>query len=163
METELRRCRSNLGILGSGVIVFTVWELVKPLLITLLIPQAETVAAEPAALQISVELAVALLFALLAVFVLDVILRFRIGRAARAEAAGRKKGSAYVVFAFVIFGLQALGFLAALVQLLRSGLMGRSALETAASLLVELSSAVIMGELAFTAVKVRKLSKRDIG
>lgn len=68
-----------------------------------------------------------------------------------------------MVFAFFIFGLQTIGFLATIIQLLRAGLMGNTVLDTAASLLPELSSTVIMGELAFTAVKVKKLRKLDIG
>lgn len=34
-----------------------------------------------------------------------------------------EKGRAYVVFAFFIFGLQTIGFLATIIQLLRAGLM----------------------------------------
>ena len=102
----MRRCRSNLRILGSGVIVYTLWELLKPLLIGLLIPETDiATAAEYTALPYSAGEAVAVLFSLIVVFLLDVILRFRIGRAARAEAAGRRAGSAYVVLAFLLFGL----------------------------------------------------------
>ena len=39
MERELRRCESNLSILGSGVIVFTIWECLKPLLLSLFAPE----------------------------------------------------------------------------------------------------------------------------
>ena len=68
-----------------------------------------------------------------------------------------------MVFAFLIFGFQAIGLLVTVIQLFRAGLMESSILDTAASLLVELGSTVIMGELASTAVKVKKLSKPDIG
>ena len=44
METELRRCRSNLSILGSGVIVFSIWEILKPLLVSLLVQHTEAAA-----------------------------------------------------------------------------------------------------------------------
>lgn len=163
METELRRCRSNLSILGSGVIVFTVWELIRPILISLLVQ--ETGNAAPAAVtlpELSPGLLASLIMAVLVLGTLDIILRIHIGRAARAEGAGKPRGSAYVVFAFFIFGFQTIGFLAAVIQLLRNGLMEQPILDTAASLLVKLSSTVIMGELAFTAVKVKKLSKMDI-
>lgn len=164
METELRRCRSNLGSLGSGVIVFMVWELIRPILISLL--AQETSDAAPAAVtlpELSQGLFVSLIAAVLVLAVLDIMLRFYIGRAARAEAAGKQKGNAYVVFAFLIFGFQAIGLLVTIIQLFRVGLMGNTILDTVASLLVELSSTIIMGELAFTAVKVKKLSKLDIG
>ena len=164
METELRRCRSNLSILGSGVIVFTVWELIKPILISLLVQQADDPVPEDVPLpDLSPGLIVVLAMAILALVILSVVMRFHIGRAARAEAAGKRKGSAYVVIAFLIFGLQALGCLLTVIQLVRKGLMETDLLDTAASLLVEFSSTVIMGELAFTAVKVKRLSKLDIG
>ena len=164
METELRRCRSNLSILGSGVIVFTVWELIRPILISLLVQKTSDAApADVSVPELPLELVVLLIAAILALAVLDLLLRFHIGRSARAEAAGKRKGNAYVVFAFLIFGFQAIGLLVTVIQLFRAGLMESSILDTAASLLVELGSTVIMGELAFTAVKVKKLSKPDIG
>ena len=164
METEFRRCRSNLSILGSGVIVFTVWELLKPLLIVLLIPQAETAAPTNAVVeQLSRGMILAVFFGLVLLFILDLWLRFYVGKSARAEAAGKQKGNAYVVIAFVLLALQSLGFVQTVAQLIRSGLMERAFLETAASLLVELSSAIIMGELAFTAAKFKKLSRLQIG
>ena len=164
METELRRCRSNLSILGSGVIVFTVWELIRPILISLLVQKTNDAApAAVPALDLSPGLIAALGAAILGLAILDIMLRFYIGRAARAEAAGKRKGNAYVAFAFFIFAFQAIGLLVTVVQLFRSGLMEKTVMDTAASLLLEISSTVIMGELAFTAVKVKKLSKLDIG
>ena len=62
------RFRSNLRILGSGVIVYTLWELLKPLLIGLLIPETEiATAAEYTALPYSAGEAVAVLFSLIVV------------------------------------------------------------------------------------------------
>lgn len=164
METEFRRCRSDLSILGSGVIVFTVWELLKPLLIALLIPRADTaVPTGAAAEQFSRGAILAFFFGLLLLFVLDVWLRFYIGKSARAEAAGKQKGNGYMVAAYALFTFQTLSFVITVVQLFRAGLTEGSVLDTAASLLVELSSAIIMGELAFTANKFKKLSKLNIG
>ncbi len=164
METEFRRCRSDLSILGSGVIVFTAWVLPKPLLIALLIPQADTdvttVAAEE---QCSMGMIFVFFFGLFLLFVLDVWLRFYIGKAARAEAAGKQRGNGYMVAAYVFFAFQAVSFVITVAQLFRSGLTEGSVLESAASLLVELSPAIIMGELAFTARKFKKLSKLSIG
>jgi len=129
METELRRWRSNLGSLGSGVIVFTVWELIRPILISLLVQKTSNPA--PAAVtvpELSPALVIIVIIAVLVLAILNILLRFHIGRAARAEAAGKRKGSAYVVFAFLIFGFQTIGFLITVVQLFRLGLMGNSVL-----------------------------------
>jgi hypothetical protein len=68
-----------------------------------------------------------------------------------------------MILAFAIFFLRCIGFVQALIHLIRSGLMADSLLDTAASLTVEISTVVIMGELAFTAAKVKRLSKLDIG
>ena len=156
METELRRSRSTLRILGTGVIVFTVWSVLKTILLFLLIPLEQTPAGE-----ISDKEAVVLLIIFLAIFlfiILDLLVRLRLGFCARAEGLGKHRGTAYVVFAFIYFFFQI--FIAALsfYQLLRYGLVGQSIPEAAASLLLEISSVVTMGEMAFTAVKVKRLS-----
>ena len=170
MDKEARRCRSNLSILGSGVIVFTVWDLIKPILLWLFVPQTESVAsAEPEIpeaaflMRLSRETLAAVVIGLLMLWFLTVILRLRIGSAAKAEAAGKRKGGAYVIFAFVLLALQVFGMLLTVVNLFRFGLTSQSFMEAAASLLVEAGSMTVTGELALTATKFRKLRRQQAG
>ena len=156
METELRRSRSTLRILGTGVIAFTVWSVLKTILVFLLVPLEQKPEGE-----ISDKEAMVLLVIILAVLlfiILDIVLRLRLGFSARAEGLGKHKGKAYVVFAFIYFFFQIIIAALSFYQLFRYGLMDRSIPETAASLMLEISSAVTMGEMAFTAVKVKRLS-----
>ena len=170
MEREIRRCRSNLSILGSGVTVFTVWELIKPILAGLLVPQ--TVPASAAAMEtpeaafflsLPRERLLAIVAGLLVFWVLNILLRFRIGRAARAEAAGKRRGPAYIIFAGMLLVIQALFVALTVASLFRFGLSERSILEAAATLLVEAGSMATLGELAFTAVKLKRLSRQAAG
>lgn len=167
MERELRRCRSNLSILGSGVIAFSVWEIVKPFLIALLVPQVETDAPTEVPTNTIVDLIPRNILVLLVVAFLILItvymwLRIHVGRAAKADAAGKRRGKSYVVLAFLLCGVQAIGFIQAVWVAIDSGPKERTILEIIASLLLEGSSLTIMAELAFTARKFRKLNeKRD--
>ena len=164
METELRRCRSNLSILGSGVIVFSIWEILKPLLVSLLVQHTEAAApSDSLPFGLSPNTIAVLILAALLLAVLSVVLRLCIGLSARAEAAGKRRGKAYVILAFLIFALQVMGFLLMFLPFFLPRQTERALLDTAASLLVELSSTVITGELAFTAARFKKLSKLDIG
>lgn len=160
MEKELRRSQSNLRILGTGVIAFTLWVVLKSALVLLLVsdraPQTDGAAEMTAGAWVFVAV-------LLSVAVLLVLLRLYLGFSARAEGMGKPRGRTYVVLAFVFFSFQILLFVLTLLQLLIAGLMEQSLLEFAASLLLEISSMVTMGEMAFTAVKVRKLRARKAG
>ena len=167
MERELRRRRSDLRILGSGVIAFNLWTLIKPFLLVLLAPQAldqstEAPAALPFALPTGNWLIVLSVLILIAL-PMDVVLRFYIGFAARAEGRGKHKGMAYVVMALIICALQVLGMLLTLYQLVMTGILTEDIMSTVAAALLELSAMVIMGELAYTALKVKKLTKQKAG
>ncbi len=156
METELRRNQSTLRILGMGMIAFALWDFIKPALVLLLVsqdwPEADALEKVPKA-------AVILIVILIFLFVLlSISLRLWIGLSARAEGLGKPRGKAYVVLAFVFLAFQSLLLAATMIQLFRGGLPEQSVLETAASVLLEICSAGTVGELAFTAVKVKKLS-----
>ena len=168
MEKELRHSRSKLWIFGTGVIAFTLWSIIRPLLILLFPTGAAGLAAEAESgitekldtIPVSpLFIALALLFLLL-VFFLVIGLRFYIGFSARAEGVGRHRGSAYVVIAFVFFAFQVLSFALTGYYLFKTKMSDSSVLETAAAVLVEVSSMVTMGEMAFEAVKVKKLTRQ---
>ena len=173
MERELRRCESNLSILGSGVIVLTIWEILKPLLLSLFAPETfeattgSSEASEKIANYLAEHLSKGILAALvLLIFImaiLDIIVRIRIGRSARAEAAGKRRGKAYMILAFFLFAAQALGMIMVVANMIQSGILMSRPLESAATLLVEVSSVVIMGETAFTARKLKRLKKQMAG
>ena len=102
---------------------------------------------------------IVLVILLMALIPMDIVLRIHIGRAARAEGAGKVKGKAYMIFAFVFFGFQLLGLLQTAFLVFQSNLEKTAS----ASLLVEITSTVAMGELAFTARKYKRLNRQNAG
>ena len=165
MDKELRRCRSDLSLLGSGIIVFTIWELVKSMLIAVLAPETESAGQEAEAVpevleELSSSMISLLAAAILLLLFFSVVFRLYIGFSARAEAAGKRKGKLYVVLAFVFFAGQLLMFVLGLIQLILNGIGDNSITVTLVTQIVETTSLVITGELAFTAVKFKKLNRR---
>ena len=156
MEKQLRKNRSRLRIFGGGVIAFTLWSLLKPLLLSLMLEPDE-----PAApIEVS-ELSNSVLIFVLVLILLDVLLagtRVFIGLSARAEGRGKPKGKTYVVFAFLIFSIQFLVLIFTVVQLIRGESEDQTVLDAAGALIVEVGSVVTMGETAVTAVRVKKLA-----
>ena len=84
-------------------------------------------------------------------------LRIWMGLSARAEGLGKPRGRAYMIAGFVFFAIQLVGFVATAIQLLFYGAQTDNLPEVIASLLVDLSSMVTTGEMAFTARKVKRL------
>ena len=158
MEKELRRCRSTLRILGTGVLAFVLWALIKPFLAALMIlpEETETEAAEQFLEPGSGKL-VLLIVILLLLILLSLGIRIYLGLSARAEGMGKPRGRVYVWAAFVFFFVQVFMFAVFLYQLLVLKGSESSIPETAASVLMEFSSAATMGGLAFTAARVKKL------
>lgn len=165
MEKEWRRSKSTLHILGAGVIGFALWDIVKMLLVMVMIaPETDSSGAEELRPLLADLLRDEnLLFALLIPAALGLLtfltigLRIRIGRAARDEGLGRPHRG-YLGLAFVFFAFQAVYFMLSVWSAFSVSDTTQTPLQIAASLILELFSLVTMGEVCFTARKVRKLN-----
>ena len=166
-EKELRHRRSTLRTFGTGMIVFALWSVIKPVLVALEV-SPETGGTNVAADLDALSEALAevgpfgwIAFAVIQLFILMIVgLRVYIGFSARAEGLGQRRGSLYVILAFLFFAVQAAIFAAIVFFLFEIGIGDGSLLETAASLIVDLTSMVTTGELAFTAVAVKRLDRQ---
>ena len=157
MEKELRRGRSTLYILGGGMILFALWIVVKPFLLVLMFTDETEAAPTEVVPAITREVALLLVAGLLLLMAAGVGLRIWMGLSARAEGLGKPRGRAYMIVGFVFFAIQLVGFVATAIQLLFYGAQTDNLPEAIASLLVDLSSMVTTGEMAFTARKVKRL------
>ena len=168
MERELRRSRSTLQTLGAGVIGFALWDIVKMILVLLTASPETKTADEVGALlgpnpsDEEIILLLAFLALLSLLLLLSLALRIRIGRAARAEGLGRPHRG-YVGAAFVFFVVQLLLFAAAVWYTVFENDNSQTPLQIASELLLELCSMVTMGELCFTARRVRRLERLTDG
>ncbi len=155
METELRRNEISLVTLGTGVLLFGVWSVVKILLYL----RTEAFASLENSVSHEELLFVKILsFVILALLLLiDFGIRLKIGRAARAEGMGCRQKNTYlyltVLLMLVNLFLDGFGIFFAVTV----GLGGHSYVDFAVSLLVDLSVTVLLAELIITVRRVRKL------
>ena len=160
MEKELRRKQVTLVTLGTGVILFGVWSVVKSLLYfrTNLFADLDT-QAEPELLPYMLATVV-----IVALFVLaDLGIRLKIGRRARAEGMGRRQKNGYLILAALIVLVNITGDLLGVYALVKYGISEQSGLEYVVSVLVDLSSTVLLAELIITVLRVRKLRAMSEG
>ena len=161
MEKKLRRSQVTLVTLGSGVILFGVWSVVKSLLYfrTNLFADLDT-QIEPELLPY-VKLAAVVIVAL---FVLaDLGIRLKIGRRARAEGMGRRQKNGYLILAALIVLVNITGDLLGVYYIVENGVPEQSGLDYVVSVLVDLSSTVLLAELIVTVLRVRKLRAMSEG
>lgn len=161
MEQELRRRQVTLVTLGTGVILFGVWSVVKSILYfrTNLFKDLDT-QVEPELLPY-IKLAIVVIVAL---FVLaDLGIRLKIGRRARAEGMGRRQKNGYLILAALIVLVNITGDLLGVYALVKYGISEQSGLEYVVSVLVDLSSTVLLAELIITVLRVRKLRAMSEG
>ena len=160
MEKKLRRSQVTLVTLGTGVILFGVWSVVKSLLYfrTNLFADLDT-QVEPELLPYMLATVV-----IVALFVLaDLGIRLKIGRRARAEGMGRRQKNGYLILAALIVLVNITGDLLGVYALVKYGISEQSGLEYVVSVLVDLSSTVLLAELIITVLRVRKLRAMSEG
>ena len=161
MEKELRRKQVTLVTLGTGVILFGVWSVVKSLLYfrTNLFNDLDT-QIEPKLLPY-IKLATVVIVAL---FVLaDLGIRLKIGRRARAEGMGRRQKNGYLILAALIVLVNITGDLLGVYYIVKNGVPEQSGPDYIVSGLVDLSSTILLAELIITALRVRKLRAMSEG
>ena len=161
MEKELRRSQVSLVTLGSGVILFGVWSVIKSLL------YFQTGLFNDLDKQVEPELLPTIKFitiALVALIVLvDLGFRLKIGRRARAEGMGRRQKSGYLILAVLIVLVNLAVEVFSLYNLVNNGLAEQSAFESTVTLVVDLSANILLIELIVTALHVRKLRAMSEG
>ena len=160
MEKKLRRSQVTLVTLGTGVILFGVWSVVKSLLYyrTNLFADLDT-QVEPELLPYMLATVV-----IVALFVLaDLGIRLKIGRRARAEGMGRRQKNGYLILAALIVLVNIIGDLLGVCYIVKNGVPEQSGLDYVVSVLVDLSSTVLLAELIITVLRVRKLRAMSEG
>ena len=159
MDRELRRCSSQLRILGLGLLVLTVWDLIKPLLYLLLAPD-EMDSIRVALPWYNRTLLVVTVVMVVLIMGMALAMRLRIGFSAMAEGAGKTCKKGYVVLAFFYFVLQLAGMRIFVRALLLQGLQARDLMETVSAAVMDLCSVCITGETVVTALRLHRLRRR---
>ena len=155
MRETLRRNQDTLFIIGTGVIAFGFWSVIKMCLISAF--QTEEALggvpdlSEGAATYIGTALFLAV----------DLCIRLYIGLSARAMGRDKKQGSAFIVLAALFAAFSAAAIIVIAVLALKSGLVRLEdmGVDLLISLIVEFTSIATLVDLVFSAVRVKRLKK----
>ena len=160
MEIQLKRNQNILAVTGAGVAVFGFWSVVKTIMYCVLSPEAIE-AMLLAELETNPDIPLGLLtntfyLVLGVIFLMDLAIRLFICICARAQAQGRERGNAYIIMT----GVMLMTYLALFIYN-ASAFYGAtsSVLDTAISILIELTSIYTLFELMVSAIRVKKLTK----
>ncbi len=154
---ELRRRRITLMSLGSGVISFGVWSILKTLLYIYVGVMKLNVTTIPEEYQ---RAATVTAYVMLAFFMMiGLSLRLFVGLRARAAGSGKRQRPTYIVVAGLLLAWSVLSLLVAVFSRTSGRMENQSVMDYAVSIFVECCSAAILAELVYTALRVRKLAK----
>ena len=154
---ELRRRRITLMSLGSGVISFGVWSILKTLLYIYVGAFSLNVNTIPEEYR---QAATNMAYVILAFFMMiGLSLRLFVGLKARAAGSGKRQRPTYIVVAGLILAWSVLSLLVAVFSRTSGRMENQSLMDYAVSMFVECCSAAMLAELVYTALRVRKLAK----
>ncbi|MBP5167762.1 MAG: hypothetical protein ILP14_00965 [Oscillospiraceae bacterium] len=155
METELRRKQISLHTLGTGIILFGAWSVVRAMLVLQAKPLAELDLPDDPQIVLFIKI---LFFLFLGFFLLaSFSFRLYIGLSAQAEGTGRKKKSFYLYLTAVILLINILAFFLSLYSLFTNRFGNYNTLDYIVTILVDLTSNILLAQLISTALRVRKL------
>ena len=161
METELRRKQISLYTLGTGIILFGAWSVVRALLVLQAKPIAELDLPDDPKIMLLTKI---LFFIILGLFLLaSFCCRLYIGLSARAEVTGNVKKNFYLYLSVLIFLINILAFLFSLYFFFTNRLGEYDTPDYFVTLLVDLTSNFLLARLIFTVRRVRKLRKLSEG
>ena len=169
-KMRLRRDENTLTVVGSGVILFGVWTVVKMVLQE--INRLPEFMAELGADELGFEetgladmgldpnlLAMAVAFTVvIIVFLMDLALRVFVGLSARAEGRGRPQGRLYLILAGLLLVLSGLSFVSYVITYFSHS---EYVVDADAAILVELTSFITLLQMIISAVRVRRARRME--
>lgn len=164
MQASLRKNQNTLYILGASVVIFGIWTIIKFFLSYYLGegPLAEILHTTSQDSGLS---ETAIYLGMMVFLLLDLLLRLFVGLSAMAEGQGRKKGRLYVVFAWIMTVFGALSVVLALAGIFMGDWISsesESLSDSIISLIIEFTAFIIILDLSFSAVRVKKLQKQGV-
>ncbi len=169
-KMRLRRDENTLTVVGSGVILFGVWTVVKMVLQE--INRFPEFMAELGVDELGFEetgladlgldpnlLAMAVAFTVvIIVYLMDLGLRVFVGLSARAEGRGRPQGRLYLILAGLLLVLSGLSFVSYVITYFSHS---EYVVDADAAILVELTSFITLLQMIISAVRVRRARRME--
>ena len=170
-KMRLRRDENTLTVVGSGVILFGVWTVVKMVLQE--INRFPEFMAELGVDELGFEetgladlgldpnlLAMAVAFTVvIIVYLMDLGLRVFVGLSARAEGRGRPQGRLYLILAGLLLVLSGLSFVSYVITYFSHS---EYVVDADAAILVELTSFITLLQMIISAVRVKRARRMEM-
>lgn len=164
-QVAIRKYQNTLIVVGTGIIFFGVWTVVK-MLGSFFILKEETVAALRKISRVGVdELSDDALFyiSLVAVMIIMLVIlaiRAYVGMSAISEGRGNKRHGPYLLLAVIMIISGVISFIANFFRTAPETSMGAFSADTTISgIIIELTSVIMLTEMMVSAVRIRKLKR----
>lgn len=160
-HVKLRRCQNTLSVVGTGIILFAAWSLVKTIG-TLFVLQDDSgqpkivEMRQKAAALTDAEFYLLVLAMALIIMSLEVILRIYVGLSAKAEARGSKRRPLYLIMAGILV-LESIGVLVTSLTDLFAG-HEEDPRQVLTTVIIESTSLIMIIEMIVAAVQIRHLT-----
>ena len=155
-QARKRQLQHTLSIAGSGVFAFCVWSLAKVSLFLTLVDQDTLQDVLRSLLGLGdAELTAAVYGSLIAMIIIDLVLRAYVGLSARAEGRGKKKGPLYLVVAVIV----AVANVSSLVAIALGTSLASSVLNTVISTAVEATAIATLVLVVYSSMALRRMEK----
>lgn len=165
-QVAIRKYQNTLIVVGSGIILFSVWTVVK-LLGSFFLLQDETVAAMreiggagmeeiPDSAVFYITLAVVMLIMLVVLAI-----RVYVGLSAISEGRGKRKSRLYLLLAVIMIISGIMSLYTSFFRVDPQSAMGALSTDNSLSgLIIELTSAIMLTEMVISAIRMRRLTGR---
>ena len=165
MQTELIKHRHTLAVVGLGAIAFGIWSLIKSILYFVLVePIIKTISSNYDNLsdsKIEAWVLIAITLSLVVLFVLiDMLLRWKVGRKAMAVSRGeREPGVGFFILSTILLLMDLSELIMGALSIAGIIPSDEDITDQISTLLVDFTSVVMLIEMIYAAVMIRKLTK----
>jgi len=157
-QAKIRRIQHTLSIAGSGVFAFCVWSLAKISLFLSLVDESTLQTTLCNLLGIDSDTLMNGVYAtIVAIIIIDLVVRIYVGMSARAEGRGKKKGSFYLVVA----AIAALANISSLVFIAFSTSLTLFPLDMVISIAVEATAVAALVLVIYSSIALRRMSRME--
>ena len=166
MQTELIKHRHTLAVVGMGAIAFGIWSLIKSILYFVLVEPLSNIINEnlDSIIDSNFEALAALALSILIVglFVLiDMLLRWKVGRKAMAVSRGeREPGVGFFILSSILLLMDMAELIMGALSIAGIIPSDEDITDQISTLLVDFTSVVMLIEMLFAAIMIRKLVKK---
>ena len=162
----MRRSQNTLIVVGTGIILFSIWTVVKTLGLVFMLKDESIAIARKAADKIGISISdqhlyYIVLAVMLIIMLLFLAVRTYIGRAAISEGRGVRRRKGYLILAVILIIINTVAVTANYLLPESQEYLGElSTNNSMPALIIEVTSMIMMVEMVFAAVRLRRARRR---